>query len=336
VILQPTPENIAACTRRLLEGQLLGLPTETVYGLAADASNAGAVAQIYAVKGRPADHPLIVHVSSANAAQYWVEPSKMSAPMQVFATQLMQQFWPGPLTLIVPRAAGVAAYACAGQTTVGIRCPAAAPAQLVLQAFEHAGGKGVAAPSANRFGKVSPTQAAHVVADLGEQAPWVLDGGACEWGIESTIVDLSREQVRVLRPGSISAGQIAQVLGTNIGSSDAQAPKVSGSLASHYAPSTPVELVASGSLGFRTSGAAQTGDNIVVMAFKAKPESLRLYANLQWVQMPADSVQYATALYSQLRSADQLQAERLIIELPAQEPQWEAVHDRLQRSARSL
>ncbi len=338
MVLLPSSTAIAQCAAQLIEGQLIGLPTETVYGLAADASNKTAVEKIYLTKGRPADHPLIVHVASSASAGFWVNQAAMAPLAWGQAQILMNQFWPGPLTLIVPRAVNAPGFACAGQATIGLRCPSHPVAQLLLQQFELLGGKGLAAPSANRFGKVSPTSASHVQDDLGEKCPVVLDGGACAWGIESTIVDLSRDVVRVLRPGSISSAQIAAALNVDVQGSDTQAPQVSGSLASHYAPNTPVELVASQSLSFRTNGAAQVGDPVGVLSFKPRPEALKLYANVQWIQAPQDPVQYAAQLYGQLRGFDLLQLDRLLIELPpttgAQFNSWDAVLDRLVRSAR--
>jgi L-threonylcarbamoyladenylate synthase len=338
MVLLPSAAFIAQCAEKLIDGQLIGLPTETVYGLAADASNKTAVEKIYSTKGRPADHPLIVHISSSACADFWVNPAAMTSLAWQQSQLLMKQFWPGPLTFILPRAVSAPAFACADQTTIGLRCPSHPVAQVLLQQFEALGGKGLAAPSANRFGKVSPTQASHVQDDLGHLCPLVLDGGACEWGIESTIVDLSRDVVRVLRPGSISAQQIADLLKVPVQGGDAQAPKVSGSLESHYAPATPIELVASQSLSFRATGAAQVGDPIGVLSFAPRPENLKLYANVQWIQAPLDPVQYAARLYGQLRGFDLMKLDRLLIELPpatsADFSIWDAVLDRLVRSAK--
>ncbi len=346
MVLQPTADNISRCATALIQGQLIGMPTETVYGLAANALDQQAVESIYRVKGRPAGHPLIIHVSGAASLGYWVDTAQLNKLSESYLQILTDQFWPGPLTIILPRAKSAAAYACGSQTTVGLRCPAHPVAQLLLQAFEQRQGKGVAAPSANRFGKVSPTQANHVEADLGSNAPFTLDGGESEWGIESTIVDLSGEAVRILRPGSITAEQIGSALQIDVKAVVAQTfasqtpeksiPVVPGSLASHYAPNTPVELVAGGSLQFRASGLAQVGEPVAVMAFSARPESLRLYVNLKWFQMPKDATEFGHQLYAHLRSIDQLQLERLLIELPQGEPAWRAVNDRLLRCAYPL
>jgi L-threonylcarbamoyladenylate synthase len=335
MIVAPSPESVNLCASALLAGELLGLPTETVYGLAADASNSQAIARIYSTKGRPADHPLIVHVSGSGAAQFWIDAEQTKTETQAQIQTLMQQFWPGPLTLIVNRALNAPAFACANETTVGLRCPSHPVAQLLLQQFESLGGKGVAAPSANKFGKISPTTAQHVLDDLGAQCPLTLDGGECEFGIESTIVDVSSGTPRVLRLGSISIEQINQALGLNIefAVGNSTVPKVSGSLAAHYAPSTPLELVGSGSLIFRAGTIAELGDQAGVLAMRPKPEPLKLRANLHWVQIAADPKAYAHNLYSSLRALDQLNLDRLLVELPPNEPNWLAVLDRLKRSA---
>ncbi len=335
MIVVPSLESVNQCASTLLAGELLGLPTETVYGLAADASNCQAVARIYSTKGRPADHPLIVHVSGSLAAQFWIDAKKTSAETQVQIQTLMQQFWPGPLTLIVNRAPDAPAFACANETTVGLRCPSHPAAQLLLQKFELMGGKGVAAPSANKFGKISPTSAQHVLDDLGAQCPLTLDGGECEFGIESTIVDVSSGTPRVLRLGSISIEQINQALDLQIefDVGNSTVPKVSGSLAAHYAPTTPLELVGSGSLIFRAGTIAELGDQAGVLAMRPKPEPLKLRANLHWVQVAAEPKAYAHSLYSSLRALDQLNLDRLLVELPPSEPNWLAVLDRLKRSA---
>ncbi len=336
MILAPNSDSIHRCALALQAGELVGMPTETVYGLAADASNSQAVARIYSTKGRPADHPLIVHVSGAAAANYWFEDHPI-------AKSLMEQFWPGPLTLVVRRAAHAPAFACANESTIGLRCPSHPAAQLLLQAFEHLGGKGLAAPSANKFGRISPTTAQHVFDDLGEQCPLTLDGGECEFGIESTIVDLSDERPRVLRLGSISVAQLAQALDLNLDElmpdsirgigSLSSIPKVSGSLAAHYAPRTPLELVSSGSLVFRAGTVAELGDQAGVLAMRAKPDQLKLRANLHWVQIAAEPHGYAHSLYSSLRALDEMHLDRLIVELPPNESDWLAVLDRLKRSA---
>jgi L-threonylcarbamoyladenylate synthase len=335
MIVAPSSESIRQCANALMAGELVGLPTETVYGLAADAGNSQAITRIYSTKGRPADHPLIVHVSGLIAAQFWIDSQQTSPETQQHIQTLVQHFWPGPLTLIVNRAPNAPAFACANESTVGLRCPSHPVAQLLLQQFESLGGKGVAAPSANKFGKISPTTAQHVLDDLGAQCPLTLDGGECEFGIESTIVDVSSGKPRVLRLGSISIEQINKALGLQIelNAASSTVPKVSGSLAAHYAPATPLELVGSGSLFFRAGTIAELGDEAGVLAMRPRPETLKLRANLNWVQIPADSKAYAHSLYSNLRALDQLKLDRLLVELPPSEPDWLALLDRLKRSA---
>ena len=248
------PESIAACADVIRAGGLIGMPTETVYGLGADADNATAVAQIYAAKGRPADHPLIVHVSAHDGGMAGV--AHFAAQVPAFARQLMSAFWPGPLTLILPRRDGVGTAAAGGQASIGLRCPAHPAAQAVLRALRDApAGQepvwGVAAPSANRFGRVSPTTAAHVQSELGPDL-LILDGGPCDLGIESTIIDCTRGAPVLLRPGSISRAQVEEACGRKLLSKEEQAaqeeqglaaPKASGTLESHYAPNATVRLM---------------------------------------------------------------------------------------------
>ena len=231
-------ETIAEAARRIHAGELVAFPTETVYGLGADASSDAAVAKIFAAKGRPADHPLIVHLAGAS------QVNDYASSVPPFAARLMQAFWPGPLTVILPRLPGVATAAAGGQASIGLRCPAHPVAQALLRSFQGGSG-GIAAPSANRFGHVSPTTAAHVREEF-DGSPLVrcvLDGGQSVVGIESTILDLTRGRPVLLRPGHVGSLQIAEVLGVVPAQPDAAAPRASGNLASHYAPQTPVAIV---------------------------------------------------------------------------------------------
>jgi L-threonylcarbamoyladenylate synthase len=225
-IVAPTPGNVAHAAQLLRDGELVGFPTETVYGLGADASNADAVRRLFEAKGRPADHPVIVHVAHAAAIATWARA------VPAGARALADAFWPGPLTIIVPRAAHVHDIVTGGQDSVGLRVPSHPVARALLQAF----GGGVAAPSANRFGRISPTTAQHVADDLGDAVALTLDGGACDVGIESTIVAFSGERAVLLRPGGIAVERLAAVLGHVPLAPDASAPRASGTLASHYAP----------------------------------------------------------------------------------------------------
>ena len=232
----PVIQGDAALTRAaqtLAAGGLVAFPTETVYGLGARADDDAAVARIFKAKGRPADHPLIVHVAGATAALHF------AAAPGAAAQRLMAAFWPGPLTLILPRRAGVATAAAGGQGSIGLRVPSHPLALALLQRAAALGVPGVAAPSANRFGRVSPTTAAHVVQEFGP-ALQVLDGGACQVGIESAIVDCTRDPPALLRPGQLTRAQIEQVLGQPLAEPDAASPRASGTLESHYAPTAPV------------------------------------------------------------------------------------------------
>jgi len=318
--------NISEAARALKAGEVVAFPTETVYGLGADARNAEAVAAIYRIKGRPPNHPLIVHLSDPSKALEW-------AHWSIQAQRLADAFWPGPLTLILPRLADAPSYACGGQDSIGLRCPSHPIAQALLEAFEALGGNGVAAPSANRFGRVSPTSAEHVRADLGESVSWILDGGSAEIGIESTIVDLSRMQPALLRPGRIQPSAIEVVLGAPLSAPDESAPRVSGSLPSHYAPDTPVELIAAESFLFRLGVIADTGEPFVVWARRERPPALAARLNLIWFRAPDLPAEFEQTLYARLREFDQIGAERIVIERPPTEPEWFAVLDRLQRAS---
>lgn len=316
-ILQPTPENIARAAEVLRAGGLVGLPTETVYGLAADALNPQAVRGIFAAKGRPADHPLIVHLPSADHLPRWAA----SIPKDALA--LAAAFWPGPLTLILRRTEDVPDEVTGGQDTVGLRVPGHPVALALLRAFD----SGLAAPSANRFGRISPTTAQHVVDELGDKVSEVLDGGACEVGIESTILDLSRDVPVLLRPGAISLDAIAAVIGRRPRTREeeqGEAPRVSGALAAHYAPRTPLRLVPAEGLAGEL--AARQG-RIAVLA-----RSATSCAAYHWHTAPADPSGYAQALYASLRELDALGADLILVEAPPAAPEWQAVTDRLGRA----
>lgn len=320
-----TEEEIAQAARLLEQGQLVAIPTETVYGLAADADNPQAVAAIFAAKGRPSNHPLIVHVAHGADLSHW------AVDIPPLAKQLIAAFWPGPLTLILKRAPGVTAIITGGQESVGLRCPAHPLAQALLQRLRQGQG-GVAAPSANRFGRVSPTTAQHVIDEFGAPGvgpiAQVLDGGACAVGIESTIVDLTRLATHgpvLLRPGQISTQQIERVLGGSLALADQAAPRVSGSLDAHYAPHTPLALIDAG----------QCADTVATLAAKHRQVvSLCIHAEVPGAtRMPADAEAYAHALYAQLRRLDQAGADLILVEQPPASPEWQGINDRLRRAA---
>ena len=329
------PASVETAVRALRSGALLGLPTETVYGLAADADNDAAVAQIFAAKGRPSDHPLIVHVADASAVAHF------ASAVPVFAQALVDAFWPGPLTLIVPRRPDRARAATGGQDSVGLRCPAHPVAQAVLHACAQDGPAlagapvwGVAAPSANRFGRVSPTTAAHVQAELGD-ALLVLDGGPCAVGIESTIVDCTRGVPVLLRPGAITRAQIEAACGMRPLSKEelpALTPRASGTLLAHYAPNAKVRLMDARAL---QAGLDLLGQDAAHLAVYARTP-LRTAKGAQGVQlrrMPDNAEATAAELFAVLRELDNQGTRLLWIESPPDTPDWEGVRDRLQRAA---
>lgn len=312
---------VAEAARLLLAGELVAFPTETVYGLGADAANPAAAARIFALKGRPASHPLIVHIGDPRALESWTR----SVPEA--ARTLAERFWPGPLTLILPRHRDVPDVVTGGQDTVGVRCPSHPLAQELLLEFARIGSGGVAAPSANRFGHVSPTTAQHVREEFGGDL-FVLDGGACGVGLESTIVDLSRGRPVLLRPGAITRADLAAALGEAIGDRDVSAPRASGTLAAHYAPRTPLRLLDATALAIATreGGAAEAA----VLAFGPPRAGSRA---LQWNIAAREPATYGHELYARLRSMDASPARRILVEAPPGEAAWEAVNDRLARAA---
>jgi L-threonylcarbamoyladenylate synthase len=312
-----SPDDIARAAAILRGGGLVAFPTETVYGLGADATNPDAVRRIFAAKGRPADHPLIVHVADAGELGAWAREIPENA------RHLADAFWPGPLTLILRRSASVSDLVTGGQDTVGVRVPSHPVAQLLLRAF----GGGIAAPSANRFGRISPTTAEHVRSELGDRVDLVLDGGASEVGIESAIVDVSGDVPRLLRPGMIGAGQIETVLGCALGAASMQSPRVSGMLEAHYAPTTPLIMLTRDAI---TRLAPAFEGPQVVLARCSAPAG----AASAWMEAPEDPRGYAHELYRNLRALDAGGYARIIIEALPDTPEWAAVRDRLTRAAR--
>ena len=320
------PDAVAAAAQQLARGQLLAFATETVYGLGARADDDAAVAAIFAAKGRPADHPLIVHVADwAQAAPFVAWPGG-AAPAAL--ARLVDAFWPGPVTVIVPRAAGMGAAAAGGQPSIGLRCPAHPVAQALLREAAGRGVAGVAAPSANRFGRVSPTCAAHVLQEFGADL-WVLDGGACALGIESTIIDLSRGAPVLLRPGVLTRQQLQAALGQPLGEADAQAPRAPGTLAAHYAPSAPLRLWPAAALAAALGAPARLPAGLAVYSRRAGP----LPAGLRWVTMPDDPAAVAHELFAVLRQLDADGALEIWVEQPPALAAWEGVTDRLRRAA---
>lgn len=303
----------------LAQGQLVALPTETVYGLAARADDDAAVARIFHTKGRPADHPLIVHVADASAAGLFC------AELPALARRLIECCWPGPLTVIVPRRPGVATAAAGGHATIGLRCPAHPLFHEVLAHARRLGVPGLAAPSANRFGRVSPTTAAHVQQEFGG-AVAVLDGGACAVGIESTIVDCSRAHPVLLRPGHWDSAALERLLGEPLQARDAQAPRAAGSLEAHYAPHATVRLFDRAGLEQALAGAPP---GVAVYSRAPRPAQAGV-----WAEMAAQPEAAAQGLFAVLRRFDDGGARSIWVELPpSDDPRWAGVLDRLQRAA---
>ncbi len=339
-----SPQAIAAAAQALLRGDLLGLPTETVYGLAADAGNDAAVAKIFEAKGRPANHPLIVHVASAQGVP------RFASYVPAFAQKLIDAFWPGPLTLILPRRLDMAAVAAGGQNSVGLRCPSHAVAHAVLQSAQALGVMGVAAPSANLFGRVSPTTAAHVAAEFGDDL-LIIDGGACDVGIESTIVDCTRAAPVLLRPGVLTPQQLSQACGVTVltpHAPDVAAPRASGTLESHYAPNASVQLMTAGDMQAAIQAAIQAVSAVAStaeFAGNAVPTPIALWsrspvhvpaantAQFKWQAMPRDAQNCAHQLFAQLRDFDAQGVAQIWVEMPPSSPEWDGVRDRLTRAA---
>ena len=315
---------MADAAANLLAGNLVAFPTETVYGLGADGCNADAVARIYSVKGRPADHPLIVHVASIDALGDW------ASDVPAYAISLARDFWPGPMTLIMKRSALAGDFVTGGQDTVGVRVPDHAVALGLLLAFAQIGGKGIAAPSANRFGNVSPTTAQAVEDELSEylaDADQILDGGPCQVGVESTIIDCTGDVPRILRPGAVTAEMIKESTGLGVGDSaavpggsvDQKEVRVSGSLDSHYAPVATVVLDQS----------PVAGQGFIAMADVATPDGVvRLAA-------PKTHDEFARALYAALRAGDEQGLQRVVVAQPQGAGIAIAIRDRLKRAAHS-
>jgi len=306
----------------LLAGNLVAFPTETVYGLGADACNEMAIARIYSVKGRPADHPLIVHVASMDGLGDW------ASDVPEYAIALARDYWPGPMTLVVRRSGLAADYVTGGQDTVAVRVPNHPVALGLLEAFVRIGGKGVAAPSANRFGNVSPTTAKAVADELGyylADGDLILDGGACDVGVESSIIDCTGDVPRILRPGAVTTEMIEESSGLTVGDSasthrvsvDEKVIRVSGSLDSHYAPVAKVVL----------DQFPIAGQGLIAMADLATPDGVvRLAA-------PKSNDEFARILYAALRAADQQALETVVVQQPLGDGIAIAIRDRLTRAS---
>ncbi|MEY3873059.1 MAG: hypothetical protein RLZZ296_2054 [Pseudomonadota bacterium] len=318
------PAAVAEAARLIRSGELIGLPTETVYGLGADASNDAAVALIYAAKGRPSNHPLIVHIAEAQQVLDY------ASSVPPFAARLIAAFWPGPLTLILQRKPGVATAAAGGQNSIGLRCPSHPVAQALLKACR----TGVAGPSANRFGRVSPTTAAHVADELGD-ALFVLDGGPCDVGIESTIVDCTRGQPVLLRPGVLTRAELEAACGQPVLDNQAltsNAPRASGTLASHYAPNAKVRLMDKTELQAALA-AVEPSQRIAVYAYSIPGIDAISAASVLYRAMPLQASQVAHELFAVLRDFDAQGVAQIWVEALPAATEWDGVRDRLTRAA---
>ena len=332
-------DAIEQAAQRLAQGLLVAFPTETVYGLGARADDDEAVARIFKAKGRPSDHPLIVHVCDATEALAFTDD------IPLVAQRLMARYWPGPLTVIVPRRAGMGQAAAGGQNTIGLRCPDHPVALALLNEAARLGVPGVAAPSANRFGRISPTRAEHVVDEFASEDLWVLDGGPCEVGIESAIVDCSRAHPVLLRPGLLTRDELEIVAGQAMAFSrpeapDPKAPRASGTLLAHYAPRARLRLMDEALL-------LRALDDLVAVLVgwsPVNPPKVAVYSRSAWAHrpvqpgvlmrvMPAQAPLAAHELFAALRDMDAHGVEQIWVESPPLDPAWDGVRDRLARAA---
>src|SRR5215831_6607381 len=319
-IARDTQKQIQAAVEALRNGELVAFPTETVYGLGADAGNPMAVRKIFELKGRPATHPVIVHLRDVSQLQRWVRQLPEEAKV------LASKFWPGPLTLVLNRAPAVGDVITGGQDTVAVRIPSHPIARQLLEGF----GGGIAAPSANRYGHVSPTRADHVRDEFGKNVKIVLDGGDCKVGLESTIVACVGDQPRLLRPGAITLSQLRTVVPNIVEGADPSAPRAPGSSPRHYSPHTPVALVPSRRLVDVMREFTDQREKVAVLSLRP-PSTANRY--MTWINAGSRFEQYARNLYSNLRTLDKVGAKVLLVEeVPAGE-QWDAIRDRLKRAA---
>jgi len=322
------PDVLASAARLLAEGGVVAFPTETVYGLGARADSDAAVAAIFAAKGRPSDHPLIVHVASLTQVAYF------AATLPAVAERLGAEFWPGPLTLIIPRSPRVALAAAGGHSSIGLRCPAHPVARALLQAAWELGVPGVAAPSANRFGRISPTLATHVVAEFGGSL-LVLDGGPCELGLESAIVDCTQAHPVLLRPGSLTRRQIAAAAGEPLLNRSAGSARAPGTLEAHYAPRATLQLLSLPALEAALRQLAPAAAAAVAVYSRTTLEGVpsQVRSNLALRAMPQGAAAAGHALFADLRELDAPGVDQIWVERPPDTAQWEAVLDRLERAA---
>jgi L-threonylcarbamoyladenylate synthase len=315
-----THDEIDAAVRALRNGELVAFPTETVYGLGANAADPAAVRKIFEAKGRPETHPVIVHLDSPRYLHRWVREVPEAAQ------RLAERFWPGPLTLVMPKAASVHDIVTGGQATVAIRVPAHPMAQQLLTAF----GGGIAAPSANRYGRVSPTRAEHVREEFGDAVKVILDGGACQIGLESTIVACDGETTRLLRPGAITLSQLRSVVPVALAEAGEVAPRVPGTPPAHYAPRTPLFVVRPDELDARVAALASGGQRVAVLAHRVPSHT---YRSVTWINGGSRPDIYAHDLYAHLRTLDRTGCSQILVQDVPDVERWAAVRDRLTRAA---
>lgn len=318
--IRASQAELEAAVDALRDGELVAFPTETVYGLGANASNPAAVRKVFELKGRPASHPLIVHIDQRKYLKRWVREVTPAAE------KLAEAFWPGPLTLVLPRAEGVHDVVTGGQDTIAIRIPSHPMARQLLDAF----GGGIAAPSANRYGRISATRAEHVADEFGEAVKVILDGGECQVGLESTIVSCSGDEVRLLRPGGITLGQLRNVVGEVAVGPNSAAPRVPGSTAAHYSPVTPVAIVPGGELDALAASLSEGGQRIAVLAQRLP---LKTYETVTWINAGKRAEAFGHDLYANLRTLDKAGCTRILVQEVPGDERWDAVRDRIARAA---
>jgi len=322
-VVRATQVEIETAVQALRDGELVAFPTETVYGLGANAQNPAAVQRVFEVKGRPASHPLIVHLDSPRYLHRWVRDVPENA------ARLAEVFWPGPLTMVMRRAPNVHDVITGGQDTIAIRVPAHPMAQQLLTAF----GGGIAAPSANRYGRLSPTRAEHVREELGDTVRVLLDGGECQIGLESTIVAFEDQGVRLLRPGSVTAAQIKAAVGELLVGAAGASPRVPGSAPTHYAPRTPLTVIPAGEIDAQAAAASAGGRRVAVLAQRLP---LRSHKYVTWINAGRRPEMYGRDLYTNLRTLDKAGCQQILVQEVPDGDRWDAIRDRLLRAASSV
>jgi L-threonylcarbamoyladenylate synthase len=319
-VTRATQVEIDTAVQALRNGELVAFPTETVYGLGANAQNPAAVRKIFEAKRRPPNHPVIVHLDDPRFLHRWVREVPQAA------ARLAEAFWPGPLTMVMPRAANVHDVITGGQDTIAIRVPSHPMAQQLLTAF----GGGIAAPSANRYGRLSPTRAEHVREELGDAVQVILDGGECQLGLESTIVAFESDGLRLLRPGTVTAAMLRSVVGDVFIGAGAASPRVPGSPPTHYAPTTPMTIVPAGEVDAQADAASAGGRRVAVLAQRLP---LRAHKYVTWINAGRRPENYARDLYAHLRTLDKAGCQQILVQAVPDGERWDAVRDRLLRAA---